>query len=251
MTVTFADLLLIVISPAIGSFLGVLADRLPRQEDIVRRPSACRSCGRRLGFFDLVPILSFVLAQGRCRSCGAAIPPWLIYAEILATGLAVIAVILGQQLADTWLTALFLWLLLTLVITDLLWFRLPDALTLPLIATALALSLITGQPPLTDALLGALIGSGVFIILRVGYRVIRRREGLGLGDIKLMAGLGAAIGSWNLPAMLLTASLAALAVAAAGRLRSRNALRASRPLPFGAALAAATAMQWVLLQLPA
>lgn len=246
----FATLLLVLVSPAVGSFLALLADRLPRGEDVVTRPSACRACGARLGPHDLIPILSFTLSAGRCRQCGAQIPPWFLYMEIAAVGLAIIATLVGQSPGEIWLCACFLWLLLALIATDLRWFRLPDLLTGALLAVALALAWLTGRPDPGLALWGAAMGSGAFLALRLGYKAVRGREGLGLGDVKLMAGLGAALGPYELPLMLLIASLTALAVAATGRARQAGALRAARPLPFGAALAAATGVLWILLRLP-
>lgn len=240
--------LLILISPAVGSFLALAADRLPRGEGVARRPSACRRCGTRLGLRDLIPILSFAMQAGRCRHCGAAIPAWFLYVEIAAIGLAVIAVILGGNAVSVWLTAVFLWLLLALTAADLVWFRLPDLLTAALFVCALTLAWWAGDPGVSGALAGALAGSGTFLALRIVYRALRGREGLGMGDVKLMAGLGAALGPYDLPLMLLTASLTALAVAGVGRLRSGKALSPTRPLPFGAALCAATGMIWVLLR---
>lgn len=245
----FATLLLVLVSPCVGSFLALLADRLPRGEDVVVRPSFCRSCHTRLGLRDLIPILSFVLTAGRCRHCGARLPPWLLYMEISATGLAVIAAILGQTPAEIWIYALFLWVLLALIACDLIWFRLPDLLTAMLLIIALALSWFTLLLPLPQALLGGAVGVGSFWAIRWGYRRLRGREGLGLGDVKLMAGLGAALGPYDLPLMLLLASLSALAVALVGRARSDRALRATRPLPFGAALAAATGVLWIVRHL--
>lgn len=243
------SLLLVLVSPAVGSFLALLADRLPRGEDVVFTRSACRSCKRPLSARDLIPLVSFSLSAGHCRSCGAAIPPWLLYMEILAVGCAVVAIILSQTTTEAWLSAIFLWTLLALVASDLLSFRLPDPLTGALLVTALALAWLTPHVALADALLGAAIGAGSFWLLRWGYFRLRGREGLGLGDVKLMAGLGAALGPYELPLMLLLASLTALAVALAERVRSPHALRPTRPLPFGAALAAASAALWVSFRL--
>lgn len=250
----FAVVLLVLISPCMGSFLAVLADRLPRGEDVVRRRSFCRNCNTPLAARDLVPILSFALSRGRCRHCGAPIPPWLLYTEIMAIGCTIVALILGYTLGyspvEIWLSACLLWVLLALIVTDLAWFRLPDLLTAALLALALALAWSTGTPGLPLALWGAVIGAGGFWVLRWGYRQLRGREGLGLGDVKLMTGLGAALGPYDLPLMLLLASLTALAVALAGRAHSPRALSPTRPLPFGAALAASGAMLWILLRLP-
>ena len=198
-----------------------------------------------------MPIASFAWSGGTCRHCGCRIPAWLLYVEIAAVGLAVISVILGQGTAETWFTAMFLWGLLTLVVTDLLWFRLPDILTGLLFVTAMTLSWLTGHPDLPHAISGAAIGSGVFLALQLGYKAQRGREGLGTGDVKLMAGLGAALGPWELPLMLLIASLAALASAIVGSLVSRRPLKATRPFPFGASLAAAAGILWCLTRLPA
>ncbi|HSG56764.1 MAG TPA: prepilin peptidase, partial [Paracoccaceae bacterium] len=124
--------LLIAGSPAVGSFLNVLIDRLPRGQSIVSPRSACRSCGHVLGARDLIPILSYLFVRGHCRHCGAAIPPWHLYVEIAAIFAAVFAVLGSPPLAPVAgiaLAAAFLWLLLALLGTDLLWFRLPDVLT--------------------------------------------------------------------------------------------------------------------------
>lgn len=243
-----AIILLLLISPAVGSFLGVLADRLPRGEDVILRPSACRSCGARLAAADLVPLLSFLWRRGRCGQCRAPIPPWLFYMELAATGLALLAVILATTQVEAGLIALFLWVLLGLVATDLLWFRLPDLLTGALLLITVAMAATLPWPGMESALWGAAIGAGGFWALRLGYKALRGREGLGMGDVKLMAGLGAALGPYDLPLMLLVATSTSLAVALAGRAQNTRALSPTRPLPFGAALAVATAFIWGLRQ---
>lgn len=239
----FIAILLVLVSPAIGSFLGVLIDRLPRGQGVIAPRSACRSCGQRLGPRDLVPVLSYLASAGRCRSCGAAIPPWHLYVEIAATGAALLAVLAGGGAAQMGLAAVFLWLLLALAVCDLLWFRLPDPLTAALLAAALALAWLGGT--LVAALWGALAGAASFEAIRRGYRALRGRDGLGLGDVKLMAGLGAFAGLHDLPLLVLVAAAAALAAAAAGALVARRALAAHRALPFGAALCGAAAALWL------
>lgn len=234
--------LLLLLAPAAGSFLAVLADRLPRGEDVLLQRSACRSCGQRLGAADLVPLLSFVLTRGHCRHCGAAVPPWLLYFEIAATGAAVLALAAGGSAAAVLLSCLFLWLLLTLATADLLWLRLPDVLTGGLFALVLLMGLQPGAGGLGAVLGGAALGAGSFLALRLGYRALRGREGLGLGDVKLMAGLGGFAGAIDLPLLLLLASGGALAAAWLPQRR----LRGGMELPFGAALCAAAAVLWLL-----
>lgn len=232
---------LLLISPCVGSFLAVLADRLPRGEDVVRQPSACRSCGAALSPRDLVPVLSFVRTRGRCRHCAATIPPWTLYAEILATGAAVLALLAGGGMAQVLLSALVLWCLTGLAITDMVWMRLPDPLTLTLAAGAFGLAALPGGMGLFAAFMGAVSGAGSFALIRWGYAWVRGREGLGAGDVKLMVGLGALSGPWDLPLLVLLGAVGGLAIAAA----RRNADRA-QALPFGAALCAAGAVIWLM-----
>ncbi|WP_306131405.1 prepilin peptidase [Roseivivax marinus] len=244
-----SDLLLLLCAPAVGSFAGVLVDRLPRGEDVVRGRSACRSCGITLGSRELVPIWSFARSGGRCRSCGATIPPAWLYLELAALGVGVVAlaVTAGQGAGGAWLVAGILWTLMALAATDLAWFRLPDLLTMSLVALALPAATLPGGPGLSDALVGGAVGAGAFWALGAGYRAVRGRTGLGAGDIKLMAGIGALVGPWALPQTVLLAALAGLAGAAWDvRRRGRRALRAARPLPFGATLAVAAGVVWCL-----
>ncbi|MGP6086809.1 prepilin peptidase [Antarctobacter jejuensis] len=222
-----------------GSFLGVLVDRLPRGEDVVSAPSRCRSCGTRLGPRDLLPLISYPLQRGRCRHCGAALPGWLWLMEIAATGLAGLALLQGGEVWQVYSSAAVLWLLLALGVSDRLWFRLPDALTAALAALCLGAALANGV--FLYALGGALIGAGVFLVLRIGYRALRGREGLGLGDVKLMAGLGALTGPHDLPLLVLIAAVGALGVT----LITGRGLRRDLALPFGTALAAAGGVMWL------
>ena len=243
--VLFTKVFLVLIGPFVGSFLGVLMDRLARGEDVVRAPSSCRSCGVRLGIFDLIPILSFGLNRGRCRTCRAAIPPALLYSELLGAGAAVLAVIAGYDVASVLVYALFLWVLIALAGSDLMWFRLPDVLTGALALTTFAMAILPDGIGLQMAFFGALIGEGSFAILRLGYKYVRGSDGLGLGDVKLMIGLGAFVGPANIPVLVLIGASGALAVAIIQRRQNAEALNATRPLPFGAALCAAAAVIWV------
>ncbi|MFC4217471.1 prepilin peptidase [Pseudophaeobacter arcticus] len=254
-----AGLFLLLLAPALGSFLGVLVDRLPRGEDVLWAPSRCRSCAQRLQIRDLLPILSFVWMRGRCRSCGAAIPPWSLYLEIIATGCAVLALAAGGSGVTVLMSCLFLWGLLALALCDLLWLRLPDPLTLSLAGVVLIWAWLGGRQDLGLALLGAGLGSTSFLALRLGYQKLRHREGLGLGDVKLMVGLGGFAGPFDLPLLVLVAALLALVKPLAKLLigglaslllsergRERQAAEiGQQALPFGTALCAAAALLWL------
>ncbi|MGJ8628460.1 MAG: prepilin peptidase [Sulfitobacter sp.] len=241
----FFAFLLILVSPAIGSFIAVLVDRLPRGEDVLVGRSKCRNCAVQLTLRDLIPLVSFVVQKGRCRHCGDVIPPFVFYTELLALGAAVLAVLAGGSLVDVLLAALWLWVLLALAMTDALWMRLPDALTVPLLVVALIMALQPVGLGSGTALLGGVLGAGSFAALRWGYARLRGRVGLGLGDVKLMAGLGAFVGPFALPQLVLIAALAALGGALLTRRTAPDGLSGTRALPFGTALCFSAALIWL------
>lgn len=237
---------LILLGPVAGSFLAAWADRLQRGESIVHPPSRCRSCDARIGWRDLVPVISWLWLGGRCRACRAPIPRRLVLAEIGGLGLAVLAVWAMPTFPQMALAALWLWLLMGLLMCDLAALRLPDALTGCLLLTGLGLA---WQDPLRgpgDGLIGAAVGAGAFWLIRLGYQKLRGQEGLGLGDVKLMAGIGAGLGVMALPVVALIAAVSALAWSGIAAFRSGQRLQAKLELPFGAYLAAAAALQWLI-----
>ncbi len=232
-------LLVLLLGPAAGSFLGVVVDRWCTGRGLWGR-SACETCAARLGWRDLVPVLSGL--RGRCRHCGAPIPAHLLRIELAATGAGVLAVLLADSAAEAAALAVFLWCLVGLFYADLLHLRLPDPLNAGLLAAGLALAAAAPGRGVGEALLSAGAGAGAFWLIRAGYRALRGREGLGLGDVKMMAGLGAGLGWMLLPLATLIAALLALAVVGLEALRTQRAPDTRAPLPFGACLAGAAVL---------
>lgn len=233
--------LIALLGPAAGSCAALLAERLPRGEPVAWARSRCRSCGGDIAPRDLVPLWSYARLRGRCRACGARIPVRLWHAEWAGLGLGLAAVGLGQGPWDAAAGAVWLWLLLALALADLRAFRLPDPLTVALAMAGLAVA----WPDWPGAVLGATLGAGAFLALRLAYGGLTGRQGMGLGDVKLMVGIGAGLGAPAQPWVALIAALSALAVAAL-RARARNRpLRRLGAVPFGAYLAAAAVAVWI------
>lgn len=192
-----------------GSFLAALVMRWPEGRSVMSGRSCCDGCGRTLRAVELVPVVSALVSRGRCRECGARIDPLHMGMELGCAGIAMAAVMaapLPQALG--WM--LLGWGLLTLAVLDARHYWLPDALTLPLVFLGLTIGpWVTGVSP-GDAAIGAAAGYGALLAVALSYRALRRRDGLGLGDAKLLGALGAWFGWQALPFILLASSVLAL-----------------------------------------
>ena len=225
-----------------GSFLGTLVLRWPEGRGVARGRSASDGCGRVLGAIDLVPIVSALLLKERCRICGAKIDPLHGRVEVACAVIGALACGLVPGLAGAgW--ALLGWLLLTLALLDWRHFWLPDALTLPLAFLGLTLGLWVTDAALSARVIGAAAGYGVLLAVAVSYRMARGREGLGLGDAKLMGGLGAWFGWQALPFILLMAAGIGLVAVLASVALGRKITAATR-VPLGTCLAVAAFPGW-------
>lgn len=227
----------------IGSFLATILVRWPKRESALTGRSRCDDCGRTLGALELVPILSWALRRGRCRMCGARIDARHVAMELAAALIGLVA-----ALAFPWslalATAVFGWWLLILAALDVEHHWLPDALTLPLIPAGLIVAWLELGPPLLDRIAGAVAGGLGLWLIALAYRALRGREGMGGGDPKLMAGIGAWVGLFGLPFVLLGASLLGLASVAAMAARGVPVNAVTR-LPLGALLAVAAWTIWL------
>ena len=222
-----------------GSFLATLVLRWPQAQALTGR-SRCDACGAAVRWFDLVPVLSFLWLKGRCRACGAPIDRLHPAIEIGCALIGALAFVAVPGPEGLW-GALLGWLLLALLALDLQHYWLPDRLTLPL----LALGLAGGIGTLPDRLLGAGLGGGALLLLALAYRHFRGREGLGLGDVKLMAALGAWLSFIWIGPLLLLASVAGLLFAGVSRWRGEASPDGALRVPFGACLALAGFPIWL------
>lgn len=239
-----ADFVPVILGPFIGSFLLVTVQRYPQFEGFAFGRSTCPACRATIAPRDLVPLLSWALLQGRCRACAAAIGWHYPAVELAAAALALWAatVVSGWLL---WASCALGWALLGLSLIDLRCYRLPDFLTLPILGAGLAATAWAWPAALPDHLIGAALGYGALAGVAWLYRVLRGRDGLGLGDAKLLAAGGAWLSWQALPGVVLSAALLALAAALTLHLVRRVKLSAATPVPFGPALAAAIWLAWL------
>lgn len=233
----------IVLSPFIGSFIGVLVTRAEDPGSIVLGRSACPSCGHRLSAIDLVPVLSWLALRGRCRYCHAPIGVFYPLIELAALAVAVWSA-LALPNEYVWASCVLGWALLALAATDFKVFLLPDILTLPLIAAGLIATGLMASPALINHGIGAVAGFLFVVVLRFVYRQWRGREGMGLGDAKLLAASGAWVSWSGLPSVVLLAALSALVFALLKAARG-SSLTLSDRLPFGAFLCFGTWIVWL------
>lgn len=228
-----------VLGAIIGSFLSVLAERLPRGEDIVRRRSACPRCRKTLGPHELVPILSFLIQRGACRSCGARIGWRYIFLEVAAGALFAYTAWqcpgLGGCFFD--LPVVFWWflfsILLVIAVIDFIHFAIPASLLSAAIVIAVVTRAIATPQAFVSAASGALIGGGIFWLLVT----VSGERWMGMGDAELGALLGWVVG---FPAILflltiaaVTGGLAGVCLLALGKKRLGEALPFAPFLVFG------------------
>jgi len=178
----------------IGSFMNVCIYRLPLSRSLIKPGSACPQCGRSIPFYDNIPVISFLLLRGRCRNCGATIS-WRYPLVELLGGLTALAAVTRFGLSLPALVYfVFIAVLIVVTFIDIDHRIIPDVITLPGIVLGLAASFLLPRTSLTDALLGILLGGGSLLAVAVIYRLITKKDGMGMGDVKLLAMIGAFIG---------------------------------------------------------
>ncbi|MFQ5667202.1 MAG: prepilin peptidase [Candidatus Binatia bacterium] len=224
-----------VLGAVVGSFLNVCIWRLPHGESIVSPPSHCPACGARIGNRDNIPLISYLLLRGRCRACGQHISPRYPAVEAL---MGVMVVLLFYHFGLSPVLAMYTAFVAALIVISFIDLDnqiIPDAISLPGIGVGVLASALGYGPSLLDSVLGVVLGGGILYAVAVGYEALTGREGMGGGDIKLLAMIGAFLG-WT--AVLVTLVLGSFTGAVVGitLIAVRGADRRV-PIPFGPFLA--------------
>lgn len=232
----------VLVAPFIGSFLGVVVTRCGTPEKILTGRSACVLCGTALAARDLVPIGSWIMLRGRCRNCSQAIGRFPLIIELAALLVALWSASLFSG-GLLWASCVLGWFLLALAATDLKYFLLPDFVTFPTIAAGLVTTWSFAPHALLPNALAAAGSYASVVAIRYLYRLLRGREGIGLGDAKLLAASGAWVSWGGLSSVILLGALTALAYALWNKRLS--AISATERIPFGAFLALGTWIVWL------
>lgn len=228
----------------VGSFVNVCIHRLPRRESIVRPRSRCPGCGALIRWYDNVPVVSYALLRGRCRDCARRISG--AYPAVEAANAAAYLVLYGRcgPTPPFLILAAFASALIALVVIDARHQILPDRITLPMLALGLLTSGPSPEVTWAQSVGGALVGAAAPAALLLGWRWLFRVEGMGWGDVKMLAMIGAFLG----PARSLITLLAGAclgAVVGLGMMAARHGTLRT-PLPFGVFLGvtAAASLWW-------
>jgi leader peptidase (prepilin peptidase)/N-methyltransferase len=241
---------------AIGSFLNVCIVRLPQGKSLVRPGSHCPRCGKAVRPYDNIPLLSYLILRGRCRDCKGPISPRYFLVEA-ATALLSVAIVrnFGPTLEAGVYFALFC-ALLVIIFVDLDTLTIPDVITLPGMIAGLGASFLLPRMGILRSALGLVAGGGILFIVAIGYQMLRKREGIGGGDIKLLAMIGSFLG---LQGVIFTLFASSLVGALAGfLLMVRQKSGGATMIPYGPFLSLAAMgyvfwgpalIQWYLFRL--
>jgi leader peptidase (prepilin peptidase)/N-methyltransferase len=225
-----------VVGAAIGSFLNVVAYRLPRGESLVRPGSRCPACGAPVRAYDNVPVLSWIMLRGRCRACSGPISRRYPLVETLTAALYAAVVVRYGADRDVWIPLVFLTVLVPVALIDLDLRIIPNRLLAPAAAAAVVLAAALDADSLPERLIAAAAAGGFFLLAALAYP-----RGMGMGDVKLAATMGLFLGR-TVGAALLVALVAGVAIGAAIISREGASKGRKTAVPFGPFLALGAAV---------
>lgn len=219
----------------VGSFLNVCIYRLPRSESIVFPASHCPKCGNAIPAYLNIPIISYLILGGRCRSCRERISP--VYPAVELTN-ALLTLFLFMKFGLS-LTFLFLFIfcsaLVVITFVDLEHRIIPDVISLPGIVVGFGSSFFLHWLGWQNSLAGILVGGGSLLLVAFGYQLLTKKEGMGGGDIKLLAMMGAFLGWKAVPFIIFASSLTGSVIGIAIMLVQKKDTKLA--IPFGPFLA--------------
>jgi leader peptidase (prepilin peptidase)/N-methyltransferase len=228
---SFWSIFTFLIGACFGSFANVAIYRMPVGGSVVKPGSHCLDCKTPVKWYDNIPLLSFWILRGKCRSCGAKFSIRYFFVELIT---AVLFLLCYLQYGLSWYTLeLSIFTVMAVIASgiDLDHMILPDSLTLTGLGLGLIGALVNPERSFWDGLAGALIGGGVLWAVAVAYTMLRKEEGMGGGDIKLLAWIGSLAGSMSIPFIIMTSSIAGTIIGVIVMRSSAKGLKTV--IPFG------------------
>ncbi|MHB1661385.1 MAG: prepilin peptidase [bacterium] len=230
----FISIFIFFIGLSVGSFLNVVIFRVPKKSSIVRPSSSCPHCGSKIKLYDNIPVLSYIILSGRCRKCGNKISPVYPVVELLAAIILYLLFLkyfysayffykidilnilyfkkyLWMQLSYFIAYGIFIIIIIPVAFIDLFHRIIPDILNVLLIVSGFVLNIFLLHKPILFPLTGFLIPGLFFYFIALFYETVKKKEGLGGGDIKLIAGIGAYLGLTGAAFTIFAGSIFALA----------------------------------------
>ncbi len=200
-----------ILGAVIGSFLNVVIYRIPAGESIVSPGSRCPQCGTAIRWYQNIPVLSWAVLRGRCASCGISISVRYPFVEALTGALFVLVFLAFGLQGATVVYWVFVAALVAITFIDLDHQIIPDVISLPGIPAGFAASFFVPWLSWSDSLIGIVLGGGSLYLVAAGYEILTKKEGMGGGDIKLLAMIGAFLG-WQavLPVIFLSSLIGSL-----------------------------------------
>lgn len=241
---TLEGILSLLLGLCLGSFLNVCIHRLPLKQSILRPASHCPWCGSAIKYYDNIPLLSYILLAGRCRNCSKSIS-WRYPAVEALTGLISVLLFIKYGISFQYLLLLlFLLSLITISFIDLDHQIIPDIISIPGIAAGLLASPFLPHTGFVESLIGAAAGAGALFLVAYLYELLAKRPGMGGGDIKMLAMIGAWMGWRSLPMIVFLSSFSGALVGFLYLALSGRGLRVR--IPFGPFLALGTVLHLFL-----
>ncbi|MDC3126423.1 prepilin peptidase [Candidatus Pelagibacter sp.] len=230
------DFLFVIVMGALwGSFANVCIYRLPLNKGIVAGRSFCTQCKKKISWYDNIPLISFVIIKGRCRKCKKQISPNYLIVEILSSFSFFIIYFLYGATATTLFLIILCLSFIIIFFIDLKHFIIPNSITYPLMILGFLKSfdpnLNSLFPNYVNSLIGGLFGYGIIWLIIYFYKVLRNKEGMGLGDAKLFSVIGFWFGWVAIPFVIFSSSIIALSSVIPSLLKKNKTL--SSEIPFG------------------
>ncbi len=217
----------------IGSFLNVVIYRLPREKSVISPPSSCPECGKKIRWYENIPIISYILLRGKCSNCGTRISLRYPFVELLTGVFSSLTYVKWGLSLDTFFCFIFLSLIIAVIFIDIDFKIIPDEINLFGFISGVIYSFFRADFSILDSLIGAFVGAGFLFLIAYFYLKVKKIEGLGFGDVKLLAFVGTYLGWFGSLFTIFFGSLLGAIVGIGYSLFSKGKYEGKLEIPFG------------------